>query len=281
MKKTSVFVPGKVIIVGEHAVVYGKMALVASISQGVGVQVVERGGTKKTDIVKKAIEVAGGDDKTQVKIDSNLPIGSGLGSSAAVAVAVIKTVRTYLKKPINNDELFSLTMECEKIAHGNASGIDPACVVYGGLIAFRKGQPFERLKIVKPIKLLLVNSGKPEESTKEMVELVALNPDRLKIVGRIEELVEQVKERLVKGEGIADLLNMNGLLLERMGVVGKFAKKLSDELRTMGCSVKITGAGGVRSGSGIMIVMVPDLAKIKKLLDNRKINYFETVIGAK
>ena len=63
-------IPGKVIIVGEHAVVYGKMALVASISQGVGVQVVERGGTKKTDIVKKAIEVAGGDDKTQVKIES-------------------------------------------------------------------------------------------------------------------------------------------------------------------------------------------------------------------
>ena len=265
-------IPGKVILAGEHAVVYGKMALVASISLGVRVQVVEREGTEKTDIVKKAIEVAGGDDKIQVKIDSNLPIGSGLGSSAAVAAAVIKAVRTYLKKPINNDELFSLTMECEKIAHGNASGIDPACVVYGGLIAFRKGQPFERLKIVKPIKLLLVNSGKPAESTKEMVELVALNPDRLKIVGRIEELVEQV---------IADLLNMNGLLLERMGVVGKFAKKLSDELRTMGCSVKITGAGGVRSGSGIMIVMGPDLAKIKKLLDNRKINYFETVIGAK
>jgi len=78
---------------------------------------------------------------------------------------------------------------------------------------------------------------------------------------------------------VVDLLNKNGLLLEELGVVGKHAKEISSELRKMRASVKITGAGGVKTGSGMMIVMRPDLTQIKKLLDNRQIDYFETVMG--
>lgn len=276
-----VVVAGKVILVGEHAVVYGKMALAASISLGVSAIVVESGGSEKNPLIRKAIEVAGGDENTQVGIESELPIGSGLGSSAAVAAATIKAVREYLGKPIENDELFNLTMECEKLAHGNPSGLDPATVIYGGLIAYAKGQPFERLEIINPIKLLLVNSGKPAESTKEMVELVAGKSETSQVIDKIAELVEVVRMRLIKGGGVSDLLNQNGLLLEELGVVGERAMMLSKELRNMGASIKITGAGGVKTGSGMMIVMAPDFTQIKKLLDNKKIDYFETVIGAK
>ncbi len=272
---------GKVILAGEHAVVYGKMALAASISLSVRVSVAESGGSEKNPVIDKAIEVAGGDENILLKIESELPIGSGLGSSAAVAAATIKAVREYLKKPIDNDELFALTMECEKIAHGNPSGLDPATVIYGGLIAYTKGQPFERLRIKKPIKLLLLNSGKPEESTKEMVELVAAKQTNIVVIDKIAELVKQIRETLLSGYEIAELLNQNGLLLEELGVVGERAKKLSHELRVMGASVKISGAGGVKTGSGMMIVMQDDLTQIKKLLDNKQIDYFETVIGGK
>jgi mevalonate kinase len=275
------FVLGKVILAGEHAVVYGKMALAASISLGVKVSIDLGEKIEKNEIVKKAIEVAGGDDTISVKIESNLPIGSGLGSSAAVAAAVITAVRDYLNKPIEKGELFQLTMECEKIAHGNASGIDPATVVYGGLLAYTKGQPFERLVIQTPLKLLLVYSGKPTESTKEMVELVAAKPENTKLINEIEVVVKQVRERLISGEGVANLLNENGLLLEKLGVVGQQAKMLSNELRVIGGSVKISGAGGVKTGSGMMIVIHDDLTKIKKFLDNRQISYFETTIGEK
>jgi mevalonate kinase len=151
-------VSGKVILAGEHAVVYDKMALAASMSLGVTVNVVESGGSEKNPLIRKAIEVAGGDENFPVDISSELPIGSGLGSSAAVAAATIRVVREYLGKPIDNDELFTLTMECEKLAHGNPSGLDPVTVIYGGLIAYAKGQPFERLNIKKPIKLLLINT---------------------------------------------------------------------------------------------------------------------------
>ncbi|MBP9670435.1 hypothetical protein KBD75_03480 [Candidatus Woesebacteria bacterium] len=272
---------GKVILAGEHAVVYGKMALVTSIALGVRVMVVEKGGTEKNPIIDKAIEVAGGDKSIHVEIESELPIGSGLGSSAAVSAAVILAVREHLVKPIDKDELFNLTFECEKLAHGNASGLDPAAVVYGGLLAYTKGQPFERLKINKPIKLLLVNTGKPAEPTKEMIELVAQSPDKIEIIEQIANVVKKVKERLVGGEEIADLIDQNGVLLERLGVVGERALLLSRELRGLGAKVKIAGAGGVRTGSGMMLVMHPDFTQIKKLLDNMQIDYFETIIGDK
>ncbi len=273
------FCPGKVILAGEHAVVYGKMALATSISLGVSVTVVENGGSEKNPIINKAIEVAGGDENILLKIESELPIGSGLGSSAAVAAATIKAMREYLGKPINEEELFKLTFECEKIAHGNASGLDPAAVVYGGLIAYTKGQPFERLWIKQPIKLLLANTGKPIESTKEMVELVAAKQTNIVVIDKIAELVKQIREALLNGLEIADLINQNGLLLEELGVVGARAIGLSAQLRQMGASVKIAGAGGVKTGSGMMIVMHPDTTQIKKLLDNKQISYFETEIG--
>jgi mevalonate kinase len=274
------FVTGKVILAGEHAAVYGKMALAASISLGATIKVVDEV-FEKTDLVKKAIEVAGGNESIQVKIESDLPIGSGLGSSAVVAAATINAVREYLGKPINKDELFKLTMECERLAHGNPSGLDPTTVIYGGLIAFTKGQPFERLNILKSIKLLLVNSGKPEESTKEMIELVANNINKDEIIDRIGDLTIEFKKMLESGQDISAILNQNGLMLEELGVVGAKAVMLSKEIRNLGGSVKIVGAGGARTGSGMMIVMAPDYTKIMKLLDNKQIDYFETTIGAK
>ena len=276
----AVFCSGKVILAGEHAAVYGKMALAASISMGVTVKVVDEVFVK-TDLVKKAIEVAGGDENIQVKIDSELPIGSGLGSSASVAAATIKSVREYLGKPVDNDELYKLTMECEKLAHGNPSGLDPTTVIYGGLIAFTKGQPFERLNILKPIKLLLVNTGKPAESTKEMIELVTTNNNKDEIIDRIGDLTIKFKKLLESGQDVSALMNQNGLLLEELGVVGTKAITLSNDIRYMGGSVKIAGAGGVKTGSGMMIVIAPDYTKIKKLLDNKQIEYFETTIGDK
>jgi len=181
-------------------VVYGKMALAASISLGVNARVVEKEGSEKNSIICKAIEVAGGDDKIQVKIESELPIGSGLGSSAAVAAATIKAVREYLRNPIANGELFVLTMECERLAHGNPSGIDASVAVYGGLIGFVKGEPVERLKIKRPLKLLLVDSGKPSETTREMVQLVAEKSDKDNLITEIGEVSKQVKQKLLRGE---------------------------------------------------------------------------------
>jgi mevalonate kinase len=270
---------GKVILAGEHAVVYGHMALVTRINRGVEVIVTPGIKSDHNAIVAKAIELAGGDPHLNLEIMSEIPIGSGLGSSAAVSAAVIQTVKTYLGRPITEEDLFKLAFECEKVAHGNASGLDPAAVVYGGLIAYSKGQPFERLAISKSMRLLLVNSGTPAESTKEMIAIAEQAPEREVIMQEIGSLTKLLREQLLHGGEIAALLNQNGLLLEKLGVVGVFGKQLSKELRALGCSVKITGAGGVARGAGMMLVKGGDLVKTKSLLDNRQIDYFEVMVG--
>lgn len=271
---------GKVILSGEHAVVYGKVAMATSISLGVRAEVVVGLGDQ-SGLVRKAIEVAGGDENIQVKIESNLPKGSGLGSSAAVSAATIKAVSGYLGHTITSDELFKLVWEVEKSFSPQDSGLDSTIVTYGGLIEYRKGQPFKQLKISRPFKILLVNSGKPSETTGELVKMVADDPTKQVIVEKIGEVTKLIREKLVLGEEIFELLNQNGFLLEELGVVSESAKKLSRELRELGASVKITGAGGVATGSGMMIVAINDLTKITKLLDNKKIDYFETIIGEK
>lgn len=281
-----VFIPGKVILSGEHAAVYGKLALSVSIDRGIAVSVVDNQSIEyavdKKGIIGKAIEVAGGEKSLSLKIDSQLPVGSGLGSSAAMAAAIIKSVKEYLGKQIDDDELFQLTMECEKVAHGTPSGIDPATVIYRGLIAFTKGKPIERLMIKSPFKILVFNSGNPVETSKEMiVDVVGNNPNNQVIVGKIGRITNKIRNLLINGGKISDLINANGLLLEELGVVGNNAVMISKQLRKLGYGVKISGAGGKRVGSGAMIVVGGDFVKAKKFLDNEQIDYFETEIGKK
>lgn len=274
---------GKVILSGEHAAVYGKLALAASIGLGVTAKVLGEGGeANQSVIVAKAIEVAGGGKGLRVEIESEIPVGAGLGSSAAVAAAVITTVRDYLGKPVNSkEEMFNLVMECEKLAHGNPSGIDAAVVVYGGLIAYTKGRPIEKLDINKPLELLLVDTGKPIESTREMVELVARARNREDLIEQIGKLSLKVKNELVLGNDIDELLDNNGCLLEELGVVGERAKELSNKLRKFGASVKVTGAGGVKEGSGMLLVRHKDFEIVRTYLESKKIRYYPTKIGEK
>lgn len=274
MTKTS----GKVILSGEHAVVYGKTAIAASISLGVEAMVVNEA-EDQSELIKYAIRIAGGEPSICIKVTSNLPSGSGLGSSAAVACATIRVVREHLGKPITDEELFNLVWETEKLFSPRDSGLDSTMVTYGGLIEYVKGKPFKQLVINKAITILLVNSGTPSETTGELVRTVADDSTKLSVIEEIGSVSEQIKEKLLLGEGIESLINQNGLLLEKLGVVGGKATNLSSELRALGASVKITGAGGVKAGSGMMIVMKDDLTQIKKLLDNRQIEYFETTIG--
>jgi|SaaInlStandDraft_3_1057020.scaffolds.fasta_scaffold58437_1 mevalonate kinase len=231
----NVFVPGKIILTGEHAVVAGKLALSVSITRGVTIRVVSGDMVEYPEdsmgLINKAIELAGGDKSVCVEIESELPVGAGLGSSAAVSAATIKGVREYLGNPISDDELFELTMECEKLAHGNPSGIDPAAVIYQGLIAYVKNSPIEKLKLEKSLQILVVSSGTPSESTKEMVELVAGGDRYPEIVRKIGKITREIRERLMRGEEIVKLINENGILLESLGVVGESAKQLGDELR--------------------------------------------------
>jgi mevalonate kinase len=282
MKMLKAFSPGKVLVSGEHSAVYGEPAIVAGLDFGVTV-VVNPGKTNAHNpIIAKALEVSGVPaEKVQLDIDSKLPMGSGMGSSAAVAAAVIKALYQFTNEKIDNEKLFDLVMECERVAHGNPSGVDPAAVVYGGLIWYTKGKPIERFEVKKPRDILLIDSGGRSETTKEMVEMVAKNRARnKKIIDNLGGVTKKLRTALEKDDSLLDAVNENGKLLEKLGVVSESTVGLIKQLRSIGAGVKISGAGGVKTGSGILLVVSPDLDTIQEFAKSKQLSFWRTTIGS-
>ena len=131
MNVVSAFSPGKVLISGEHSVVYGFTGLAASIDTGISVSISNSNHFKKLSdqedtmgIINKACSLLGGNSEVTIRVEST--IISGLGSSAALAHASILALAKFYDIKLSKLKLFDYVMECEKLAHGNPSGIDPA-----------------------------------------------------------------------------------------------------------------------------------------------------------
>ncbi len=184
----AVSAPGKIHLLGEHTVVYGKPALLTTVNLRITITIKPTKARQETEEIQKVIEPIvkkhlkiKSIPSYQLTISSELPIGAGLGSSAAVSSAYIATLLSFLKINWDLNLINELTYQAEKVFHGNPSGGDNSTVVFGGLVWFRKESP--DLKIIQqvpftiPIKLaknfVLINTGKPEETTKQMVELVS------------------------------------------------------------------------------------------------------------
>jgi len=254
---------GKAIITGEHSVVYGYPALAMRLPLYREIKLVT--GFTDNKLFLNILDIFAKKFALQISnisfVESgNLPIGSGLGSSAAFAAATCKALARKFKLKISQAELFDLVQESEQFAHGNPSGVDAATVVYGGLIKFQKvaGQmKITKLKnnFLANYKIELINSGQPLETTKDMVELVAKKMENPAFAGRMQKYLQaigQISEAIINNFDLK-LISQNQKLLEKIGVVGKKAKEIIKQLSKKGVVAKITGAGGVKSGSGMII----------------------------
>ena len=211
-----------------------------------------------------------------LKLDIEIPVGAGLGSSAAISSTIIKSIYTESGNQISNDELFKISKEIEDFQHGRSSGVDPAVIINGRIINYLHNQDGTKKfkKIFLDNKLLnvfdslnIINTGKSNESTGEMVSMLRTkyleNPRKFDLhFNRINEICNLfVKDHNL----IHELINENGKILEELGVVSEIGKKLSLEIRKNKGSIKVAGGGGFKNNCGIMLVHHEDREYLKSI----------------
>ncbi len=207
-------------------------------------------------------------EPVNIKVDCKI-FSSGLGSSASFANGVIRGIIDYAGVGCEKNTLYEIVHEAENFQHGRSSGADPAVIVYDEPIVYKNPQEIRALQYNKKnfekfmTLLHIVNTGKPNESTGEMVEFVKNR--YLKEKGLIDsifesidlvisEFVNMIESDHFEEEEIIELLNKNGVFLEELGVVNEKVCEMSRNLRSRGFGVKISGAGGKKTFSGALIV---------------------------
>lgn len=306
MRRISVSAPGKLHLLGEHAVVHGKPALLAAINKRLFItlmssnkrQINGAGEFKKKieHLVKILEEKIKLEKKIKdiepytINIDSQFPIGSGLGSSAALSAAITGALFNFLDIRWDKKEIFEIAYEGEKFFHGNPSGGDLAVIIEGGLVWFRKEfgslKFFKKLDIHKKFrKFFIVDSGKPKESTKEMIDKVAaFNKSSQEQVESIfnsqENLTKQLAEAFIHGDenNLILCITEGENNLEKLRVVGKKAKTLIANIKNAGGVAKISGAGGFKDGSGAIIAYFRNKNKLKNLIKSHGYRFEEISI---
>jgi mevalonate kinase len=281
--------PGKIILFGEHAVVYGEPAIAAPVFNYQARTVVSPEISNQTGKIHLEAQDIGLDadlDNLEVKhplkiavfqvledkpvdsvppcrilISSSIPQSAGLGSGAAVTASLIRAFSAYLGKRLSDDQVSQKTFEVEKVHHGNPSGIDNTVVTYKRPLYFQKGKPIKFIKVHTPITILIADSGKPGDTLKavEEVHQKRLNDPEtineiLRTIGSISnKALESLKNGSIKDVGI--LMNKNHQLLSDLGVSSPELDHLVDIARSAGAlGAKLSG-GGL---GGHMIALIED-----------------------
>ena len=285
----SVSAPGKIYLMGEHAVVYGKPALLAAINLRLRVTVESlslssprtRGSSEDllikseepSDYIRHAVEVIRQEYKLaslppmKITVSSDIPAGYHLGSSAAVAVGTVGAVTYFLKKVWNPAAINQIAYEVEKKMHGNPSGGDNTAVTMGGFIWYRRELEFLKSIWQIPLKLpksldhfFLINTGRPAETTGEMVEFVKSKIKNQKskfrnIFEKNEEQTKRIAVALKEGDEkkLIDAMRIGERTLEHMRVVSQKVLPMIRSVEQSGGTAKILGGGGKKAGCGFLL----------------------------
>ena len=266
---------GKLILLGEHAAVFGQPALACPVPVNVraqigdsedGIQLAVPGwgleyrlsaGRRRRPWERSAYrileELGLEGESMRISVFSDLPRGAGLGSSAAMAVAIIRAMSRHFDLNLSVERINEIAWQCEQFAHGSASGVDNAVSAYGATLLYRKGTPPQIQPVTAGADTYLVIGLTAEESlTAVTVENVRASRERNpglydRIFGEIGELVVEARRRLEQGdlEELGDLMNVNHGLLNGLQLATPELERLVDAARVGGAlGAKLTGGGG-------------------------------------
>ena len=291
--------PAKIILVGEHAVVYGIPAIAvpvnsmracarirrtrgslaitaADIGRKVvyGEQAADEATRQLTLLLKHVVDRLDlSDPKGEIIVTSSIPIASGLGSSAAVSTAVARAIAYLHDRQLSLDKLNDIVFETETIYHGTPSGIDNTVVVYQSPIYFIKNRSIEKLKSRDEFHFLIADSGRPA-STRDAVDHVRTlyHGDRhatVKIFEDICRIVDSAKSCLQNGHAscLGRLMVQNHRLLQQLQVSSARMDTLVEAALAAGAlGAKMSGGG--MGGNMIALVNSANHNDVKLALIN-------------
>jgi mevalonate kinase len=257
---------GKVILLGEHAVVHGHAALAGALDRGVtvtaraadalrlivpawGVDVAASDEHPVATALRAVVSALGCDPSLVLEADARIPAAAGLGSSAAMAVAIARALAAAIGRACSDDEIGAIANAAERCFHANPSGVDVALAARGGLGVYRRGVGLRPIEAA-PITLAIATSGETR-STAAMVERVsaaaAADPARAADLAAMGAAAEAGARHLSRGELVAlgSLMTDAHRRLAALGASTAMLDLLVGEALVAGAlGAKLTGAGG-------------------------------------
>jgi|Deesub1362B_J571_1020462.scaffolds.fasta_scaffold00539_11 mevalonate kinase len=279
--------PGKIFLFGEHAVVYGKRALVTAINLRCFATVKKRSDFR----ISSSLGITGLDyekhpyisyairrftefkkiNGADIEIESQIPIASGLGSSSAVTVSVLKALDAEYEAGLTNEEIYEIAKKVELDVQGIASGTDPFISTYGGCWLIPERKPVK----IGNIYFLVIDTG-IKSITGDMVKKVAeLRREFQEIVDGIMDVIDKITVAAIPNldkmdlTSISKLMFINQALLNAIGVSTKTIDEIVAELNSMGIAAKLTGAGG-----GGCVIGVGEIDMLTKATERFKSAFF-------
>ena len=298
--------PGKLILSGEHAVVYGAPAVAMAIDRSAVFELVPQADNRvsfdlgageeepftllalrdlKRRVEKKYHEFLSGDvgigyvlsapadlfrfafintldglhrtldSGVAMKLRSTIPVGCGLGSSAATVLSEIRALGHYLRVDFKPDWYYEYSLEAEKLQHGRPSGVDTYISLHGGCACFRNGRA-EPLALPR-VKMFMVRTGVPRATTGECVSEVERRFRTSSIWSEFEGVTLGVRDAIRDNdtERLRELVRENNRLLCAIGVVPERVQRFIAEVEGQGGAAKICGAGSVvGDAAGVVLV---------------------------
>lgn len=289
--------PGKAILFGEHAVVYGRPAIAIPLS-GIRARAIARDTGSPLTIIAEDLGQAAVKDyaeesdlrdplaltaaltmqylRTQhisgeVRIRSDIPIASGLGSGAAVSAALGRAIAALNAASIPDKDLNDLVFEVEKLHHGTPSGIDNTVVAHEKPIYFIQGNAAEFMSFGAPLRIVLADTGIPaltRDAVADVRALVANAPAEAKqILDEIAALVNEARDYIERGapQRLGELMTVNHQLLKALKVsTAELDRLVAAALSAGAYGAKLSGGG--RGGNIIALVDEDSEERVKENL---------------